>query len=291
MGKFRIARCLDCRHKWLDAKFSREELADLYTNYYPRSSFKLEQYKPYEEAKGFFAWLDGEARSAFRWVPRGVRVLDIGCGFGETLGYHRNRGCEVYGVEADENILRVAEKFGFNARAGLFDQADYEKDFFDFVTMDQVIEHVEDPVKTLSGIASVLKPGGTAILSTPNSNGWGAFLFKNLWINWHAPYHLQHFSVRSMKLAAESAGLKLVRARTLTSSEWLYYQWIHLFIYPYMGSPAAFWSDKGTCGILGKIALKFFPLLRKLKISHIITRFFDAIGSGDNYLFFLRKER
>ncbi len=36
-------------------------------------------------------------------MPRNVRVLDIGCGFGESLGYYEARGCEAYGVEADEN--------------------------------------------------------------------------------------------------------------------------------------------------------------------------------------------
>ncbi|HNY11350.1 MAG TPA: class I SAM-dependent methyltransferase [Candidatus Wallbacteria bacterium] len=290
-GKFPLMICHECGHKWLDAKFSNEELAELYTNYYPRSSFKLEQYKPHVEASGFMAWLDGKDCFAFKWVPPGVRILDIGCGFGEMLGYHKARGCDVYGVEADSNILRVAEKFGFNVKVGLFDPKNYERDFFDYVTMDQVIEHMADPVETLRGIARILKPGGTAVLSAPNSNGWGAKIFGKRWINWHAPYHLQHFSMRSMKLSAETAGLTLAKARTITCSEWLHYQWVHLFVRPDIGKPAAFWSEKGRCGIAGKIALRLLPWVRAIKLNHLITRGFDAAGIGDNYVFILRKEK
>jgi len=173
-----------------------------------------------------------------------VRVLDLGCGFGESLGYHAARGCDVYGVEADENIRRVVEKFGYKVHVGLFDDRVYEPEFFDYVTMDQVIEHVTDPLLTLRGVARILKSGGKAILSTPNANGWGAKIFGRRWINWHAPYHLQFFSRDSMRIAAEQAGFEVTQVKTITNSEWLFYQWIHLVTYPKLGEPSWFWSPK-----------------------------------------------
>ena len=187
-GIFALLKCKQCGHAFLQGEFPRERLRDLYSNYYPRSTYDLEHYLPYHETGGLKAWLNGERSAAFRWVPREVRVLDIGCGFGESLGYHEKRGCDVYGVEADENIRRVADKFGYKVHVGLFDPGVYEENYFDYVTMSQVIEHVTDPVQTLHGIARVLKPGGTAILSTPNANGWGAKVFGRRWINWHTPY-------------------------------------------------------------------------------------------------------
>jgi SAM-dependent methyltransferase len=78
----------------------------------------LEDYKPHEDLSGFKAWLNGAYSSPFRWVPKNVRVLDIGCGFGESLGYYKAQGCETYGVEVDENIRRVAENFGYNVHDG-----------------------------------------------------------------------------------------------------------------------------------------------------------------------------
>ena len=288
-GKFSLLQCLSCRHSFLQAKFSSKYLGDLYSNYYPRSSFDLAGYRAYQESDGFNAWLNGDKSSTFRWVPRDVRVLDIGCGFGESLGYYQARGCDVYGVEADENIRRVADKFGYKVHVGLFTPDVYEPNYFDYITMSQVIEHVTDPVQTLKGIAHILKPGGLAILSTPNADGWGARVFGKYWINWHAPYHLQFFTLRSMQLAAEKSGLILEKATTATPSAWLDFQWIHLLSYPLQDEPSIFWASGGQWSIKQKIALKVLAVIQRCKINHLATRFFDAVGWGDNRLYFLRK--
>lgn len=290
-GAFPLLQCQNCGHAFLQGEFSPELLRDLYSNYYPRSTFDLESYKPYQERDGFKDWLDGEKSSTFRWVPRNVRVLDIGCGFGESLGYHQARGCDVYGVEADENIHRVAEKFGYKVHVGLFDASIYEPEFFDYVTMNQVIEHVTDPLSTLRGVARILKPGGTAILSTPNASGWGAKIFGRRWINWHAPYHVQFFSRRSMQLAAEQAGLVVAEVKTITNSEWLYYQWIHLVTYPKPGEPSRFWSpNHDGMTLLQMRILRALGIIHRNKIDHLLTRFFDSLGLGDNYVFVLKKQ-
>lgn len=293
-GSFDLMRCDDCGHAFLRDNFTSEQLTELYSNYYPRSTFDLDQYRPYKESDGFRAWLNGDACSAFRWVPRNVRVLDIGCGFGQSLGYHASRGCDVYGVETDKNIRRVAEKFGYKVHVGLFDPDIYEADFFDYVTMDQVIEHVTDPLKTLQGVARILKPGGKAVLTTPNAQGLDARFFGKKWINWHTPYHLQFFSKKSMQLAAEQAGLRLESVRTITSSEWLYYQWIHLATCPQSGSPSVFWAGWACgkhpeAGMGVRVWKRMLALMHKGKINHLLTRLFDAMGVGDSYLFMLSK--
>ena len=250
----------------------------------------IESYKPHSERGGYSAWFNGLKSSAFRWVPKNIRVLDIGCGFGQSLGYHLARGCDVYGVEADENIRRVISKFGFKVHVGLFDDGNYEANSFDYVTMDQVVEHVTNPVSTLKGVARILKPGGTAILSTPNAQGWGAKVFGKGWINWHTPYHLQFFSKRSIELAAKQAGLILVEVKTITNSEWLFYQWIHLVMYPKLSEPSSFWSpDKGRLTVSQKFSIKVLSLIHRTKINHLLTRFFDGLGYGDNFVFVLKK--
>lgn len=204
----------------------------MYSKYYPRSSFDIENFKAHQESSGFFAWLRGGKSSTFRWVPKNVKVLDVGCGFGESLGYHQARGCEVWGVEADSNITRVAEKFGFNIKVGLFDSNDYENNFFDYITMDQVIEHLTNPLEILKGMKSVLKVDGHIVLSTPNANGFIAKIFKKRWINWHTPYHLQFFSPESISIMAEEVGLEIESIKTITNSRWINYQWIHTLYFP-----------------------------------------------------------
>jgi SAM-dependent methyltransferase len=262
---------------------------ELYTRYYPRSNFTFKDYRSCMEVRGIAAWFNGASRSAYCWVPCNVRVLDIGCGFGETIGYHQGRGCEAHGVEVDENVLRVAERFGLNIKAGVFDPAAYETDYFDYVTLDQVMEHMIDPIEVLLGIKRILKPGGQVIISAPNVEGWGAYLFRRRWINWHAPYHLHHFSQWSLRRAAEQAGLTLELTKTITASEWLHYQWAHLVTYPEGGVPSVYWTPMAEQNRVVRIVLKGLLFLRRTGVNHLITHLFDLCGIGDNRLYFLRK--
>ena len=289
-GKYKMLKCSSNDHLKLDADFNGDQLQDLYSNYYPRTQFDIDDWKPNVFEKGLKVWLDGLNCSAFRWVPANVKILDIGCGFGETLGYHKARGCEVYGVEADDNIKRVADKFGFNVKVGLFSAADYPKEYFDYVTMDQVIEHVSGPLTVLNDVASILKPGGILILSTPNAKGWGIRFFGRKWIHWHTPYHLQIFSNQSLKEYAKKAGFALESSRTITNSAWLYFQWIHLVTKSDFGSKSNFWTPGQTKSFTQKVVIKLITIIHQLKINHLVTRIFDGLQLGDNRLYFLKKE-
>lgn len=290
-GSHRLLACRSCGHRFLGTVFTEAELRSLYSDYYPRGVLRLEEFRPYVELRGFQTWLEGEYASAFRWVPRGVRVLDVGCGFGETLAFHQGRGCDAHGVDADENLLRAAERYGLNARVGLFSASDYEPESFDFVTLDQVIEHAAYPRSFLRDVATVLRPGGTAIVTTPNSNGFGRRLLARRWINWHVPYHLQQFSRSSLSILAEESGLRLVSLRTLTNSRWLYYQWFHLWSYPAPGVPSPFWDPQRSPHVLRALPKWLGDLLYRAKVFHVVTRLADMSGLGDNYLCFLQKPR
>ena len=99
-GPLQLKQMLALRPKaaFTSASFTAEDLGSLYTTYYPRKSFNIDSFAAPAPISEFRAWLIGEYGSAFRWVPPGVKVLDIGCGTGEALAYHRSRGCEAVGI-------------------------------------------------------------------------------------------------------------------------------------------------------------------------------------------------
>jgi len=288
-GIFDLRRCTGCGHAHIRTEFSAADLSQLYTQYYPRASFVIENYRVPSASRGIAAWFSGVRSAAFRWVPKNVRVLDIGCGLCETLGYHRSRGCEVYGVEADENVRRVAEHFGFNVHVGLFDADMYEREFFDYVTLDQVIEHVTDPLKVMSGIARILRPGGTLVLSTPNLRGWGARVFGRRWINWHVPYHVHQFTRKSLSSLAAKTGMRVTGWRTLTHSDWMFFQAIHLLAKPMVGEKHPFWNGERWPTPSQERRHQVLGQLRRIGLFKLGSRLFDTLGLGDNSLFFLCK--
>ncbi|MCK4793116.1 MAG: hypothetical protein KAV87_55815, partial [Desulfobacteraceae bacterium] len=77
-GIFLLFLCPSCDHAFLQYDFSTDLLVELYSKYYPRSSFDIEQHKPHKEVVGLKAWFEGGGSSPFIYVPRNVRVLDIG---------------------------------------------------------------------------------------------------------------------------------------------------------------------------------------------------------------------
>ncbi|HQH99514.1 MAG TPA: class I SAM-dependent methyltransferase [Spirochaetota bacterium] len=292
-GSFDLLRCRDCNHKTLLADISDVMVSRLYTDYYPRSSYSIDQYKPAVEVKGCKAWFEGLYRSAFRWVPKNVKVLEIGSGFCETLGYYRQRGCDAYGVEVDENIRKIVEKYNFNVHFGKFSPDLYQAGYFDYVTMDQLLEHIVDPVEFMKGISTVVKKGGTVIVSTPNSNGLGAKLFSNKWLHWHVPYHVNYYSVKSLNILAKKTGFKVKKVKHITFSEWMRWQLIHIRFFPALGMPSYFWDTSGKKDkpISKKHSDLFIDkIVMKKNIYNIVMRLLDAVNQGDNYLFFLEKE-
>lgn len=291
-GLFNLLKCKECSHVFVKHNFKDIDLVDLYSNYYPRASLKIEDFKPLVFNKSFKSWFDGNQSAAFTYVPKNIRILDIGCGFGYSLGYHKQRGCDVFGVEADINAQRIANHYGFNIHNGLFNSNVYEKEFFDYVTMDQVLEHTVEPIEILNDISIVLKKGGSLVVSIPNATGWGAKLFNRKWINWHIPYHLQHFSKKSfLECVSRTNNLKVKEIKTITSSEWLYYQVLHLLTYPKIGQKSIFWSNDSTKrNISIKIVLKLVYILYKMKLFHIVTRIFDGLGMGDNMIIIMEKK-
>lgn len=288
IGKYQLLSCENCRHMFLDGDFNAIDTDELYTRYYPRASIQLDNRKLPETRLGFSGWLEGARSSAFRWVPPEVTILDIGCGLGDSLRYHVSRGCDAYGVEADTNVSKLAKKYQLNIKIGEFDSQDYEENFFDFVTMDQVIEHLDDPIATLDKIKSILKPNGMAIITTPNPYGAGRYIFGRRWINWHVPYHRQFFSRNSFRLAAKKAGLTVEKIRTITSSDWMRYQWIHLMFIQDMGVSSPFWAPDKNYSTRTPW-FRVLNLAQSLKINHLLTKISDGIGAGDNYVIFLRK--
>lgn len=290
-NKFDLMSCAECHHHFLDAHFSSDELKDLYTNYYPRSSFDVNSYKPLQYSPGFKSWFNGQCH-AFSYVPTNCKVLDIGCGFGESVGYHKLRGCEAYGCEADANAKKVADQYALNIRIGIFEDLKYEENFFDFVTMDQVFEHATNPQSLLNAIYMVLKPGGKLVLSYPNALGWGAKKYKHRWLHWHTPYHLHFFSKKSLSIIAKNAKMNLISYKTHTSSEWLFYQKMHNTTFPDFKEPSRFFNSYKTFPPLPSKIDEQQTLIQRChrkKWNHITTRFFDMIGAGDNTVAILQK--
>jgi 2-polyprenyl-3-methyl-5-hydroxy-6-metoxy-1,4-benzoquinol methylase len=140
-------------------------------------------------------------------VPHG-RLLDVGCGSGQWLSEMSQRGWTVEGVDFDKSAVKLARQAGLKVESGSLEEQHYPDDCFDAVTLNHVIEHVPDPVRTLAECARILKPAGRLVLFTPNSASLGHRLFKESWRGLEPPRHLHIFSTQSMRRTLSAAGFK-----------------------------------------------------------------------------------
>jgi SAM-dependent methyltransferase len=290
-GRFPLFRCASCGHRYLHAPLSPPAVEKLYTEFYPRKTIRPEDVSALGAAEGLRGWFAG-ARQAAHYVPARNRVLDVGCGMGETLLFHRARGSEAIGIEADQNAQRAAQAHGLEIVQGVFREGLFPAASFDYVTMDQVLEHLPAPETALREARRLLRPGGRVVLSTPHGAGMGPRLFGSRWLHWHAPYHLHYFSRRSLDRLARDSGFVVERIFQQTPSIWLLWQWHHLARFPREGEPSAFWDAsraKPGADWGSKVLLKVVNLLHRAGLISLAARALDLTGWGDNWLVILKK--
>lgn len=110
-----------------------------------------------------------EYTTAAGLVRPGDRVLDIGFGEGYGSVLLRDAGAEYLGIELDARMVEHARtRYGPYFRAYDGSTIPAPDASFDLVLMLQVIALLPEPTVVLREIRRVLKPGGQALLTTPN---------------------------------------------------------------------------------------------------------------------------
>jgi len=153
----------------------------------------------------------------FERVRSTNRLLEVGCGHGIFLEVARAFGWEVSGVEILPPIAELARRErGLDVRTGDLLQARFDGGTFDVAYMNEVIEHIVDPVGLMSEVCRVLRPGGIALLRTGNARSWSARLRGGGWSYYRfgGHLHIRYFGPRSATALGKAAGFARVRTRT-----------------------------------------------------------------------------
>jgi len=213
-GLFFIKKCRTCAFVFIDPQPNKKELKKYYPskNYY---SYKV------ESKKGLFAktreylirnyyhptilssilaLLVNNVPAIPQYVKNG-KILDLGCGAGDTLLLLKELGWQTYGIDMDKNAIANARKRGLeHISLGTYKKlANYPDRYFDAIRLYHVIEHIDDPSDCLRLMYKKIKKNGEIIIGTPNIASFAGSFFGSRWYNLDSPRHLFLFSPKNLK--------------------------------------------------------------------------------------------
>lgn len=195
-------------------------------------------------------------------------ILEAGCSTGVLLRCLRDGGLKnISGLEINAAAAAVgADKLGITIHNTSIEQFNSEERY-DLIIAYAIIEHVIDPVAALRKLAMMLTSNGVIFFAVPNFNGALRRLLGDKWLWYIPPYHLHHFTPKSMRLALQSAGL--VNSRIATENTATNAYLLHYIVF----GPEKTESVKPTNPNLYKITAAFdavtetllYPILRPLR--------------------------
>jgi 2-polyprenyl-3-methyl-5-hydroxy-6-metoxy-1,4-benzoquinol methylase len=146
-----------------------------------------------------------------------IRALDFGMGWGHWCKVVQGFGCQVWGYELSQPQIEHARSLGI----GVVGWDDIPQGRFDFISTEQVFEHLDEPLKTLQQLRRGLTPQGLLKIATPNGSDipgklkcpdWKATKYSHNSLNKVSPLeHLNSFNPRAIMAMAAKVGLEPVR--------------------------------------------------------------------------------
>jgi len=199
-----LAYALNCMKAALRYKFHKTRL--LYDPKYDlgKERYTYKQTDPYSSHKLILQWIEEQ---------RPASVLEVGTASGYLTGEMASRGCQVTGIECDEQLASTARQHCHEMIVADIETLDFDNlDLYDAVVFGDVIEHLKNPAEILRRSARLLKPGGKILISLPNiANIWirlgllfGRFNYRDTGILDRT--HLRFFTLKTMKQLITESG-------------------------------------------------------------------------------------
>lgn len=137
---------------------------------------------------------------------QGARILDVGCFDGAFLRNLVDQ-YDCFGVEINSSAARKAQKHGIQIISN--DLANISGSY-DFITMFDVIEHVDSPMHVINSCISSLKSGGFIILSTGNWDSLSFNIMKEKYYYAQYPEHISFIGMKYLTKICQRMGLEIV---------------------------------------------------------------------------------
>ncbi|MBW2623788.1 MAG: methyltransferase domain-containing protein, partial [Deltaproteobacteria bacterium] len=199
--------CQKCGLIWSDPRPSEDQLRKYYASDYRR------EYKGVCLPKLKHIYRDAnDALLRYRFLEEilseDASILDIGSGTGVFVYVMRKIGFNAAGLEPSEDYAKYSlDELHIPVQIGFIQDVE-DSTRYDVITLNHVLEHLDDPLGTLHEIAALLKQGGFLALGVPNA--------ENTRQDPKNRYHLAHlytFNPEILAYLGKRAGFEVYKQR------------------------------------------------------------------------------
>lgn len=156
------------------------------------------------ETEGLPHHLDIAHAQCLQGLPQGTRVLEIGCGGGQSRPWFQQKGMQYVGTDISKT--RVGEELRLYGGADVLCDAHFlpfADESFDVVYSAAVFEHLACPLRAVQEVRRVLKPGGLMLSNASFMEPWHD----------HSYFHLSPLGAVELLTAGEMRPVKIWPSR------------------------------------------------------------------------------
>jgi 2-polyprenyl-3-methyl-5-hydroxy-6-metoxy-1,4-benzoquinol methylase len=149
-------------------------------------------------------------------IPSQLKFFDFAMGWGRWAMMAMAFGCESYGLELSRSRQEYAKSHGIT----LISWDEIPGYRFDVINAEEILEHIAEPLETLSHLKKSLKPEGIIKISVPDGHDikrrlsisdWTAPKYSRNSLNLVSPLeHINCFNRDSLIKMADRAGLEII---------------------------------------------------------------------------------
>jgi SAM-dependent methyltransferase len=176
---------------------------------------------PYDGTDYYADWQPAPVKFEAPWIKarvdivrrfrRGGRVVDLGCGIGETAVALSKAGFETSALEESAKVIaylrdQYPQVAWFNEDAAAF--LARNPGAFDVATMFHVLEHIPLPGRFMEYVDAALQPDGLIVIEVPDTGGGFARLRGMKW-DYYLDHHVNYFDLRSLRKLMGRFGYRL----------------------------------------------------------------------------------
>lgn len=244
---FWLVECQDCGLVFVNPRLTVSKLRKHYDKQYYKSDNPSDKtrYTDYN-----YRYLKSHEKKRFqdvfknlaKFLPKKGSLLDVGAATGFLVQEANKRGWQGEGVEISQWAALWARK---NLKVKIFSgdlfEGGFDNQSFDAITLLDVLEHLENPIKELKEAYRILKKGGVIYIETINFDNFITrhVIGKN-YKHMVPAYHLIYFGRRQIREFLRKANFKILKENLTSSSvgdyEYegmrMYWQYCKLLLHP-----------------------------------------------------------